>query len=124
MTEYLELFFRWAFGLQMIFWGLNGFFHLVPIPPSSDKINKFVEACIETKFLMPIVKIFEILFGICLIANFMVAVSLVTLAPILFVVTGLHVFHNPKPWGVLATCTVPYLILVLYHAPALLRLVH
>jgi hypothetical protein len=49
--EYFELALRWIFGLQIAFWGLNGFFHWVKIPPSSEVIEKFTQACIETRFL-------------------------------------------------------------------------
>lgn len=124
MSDYIEISFRWIFGLQMIFWGLNGFFHFVKIPPSNPTIDAFVTSCNETKFIMPTVKFLEVLFGIFLILNFAVTMSLAVFAPILFVVTGLHVFHNPRPWGILGSFTLPYCLLVLFHAESLLRLVH
>ncbi|WP_295903807.1 hypothetical protein [uncultured Bdellovibrio sp.] len=124
MSEYIEIIFRWAFGLQMVFWGLNGFFYWVKIPPSGPVIDKFVEACIETKFIMPIVKLVEIFFGAFLLLGFAVPLSLTVFAPLIFVITGLHLFHNPKHWGVLGPITVPYLVLIFLHGGTLLRLVH
>ena len=108
----------------MLFWGLNGFFHWVPIPPQGAIITKFVDACIETKFIMPVVKLMEIFLGLFLLIGFMVPASLVLLAPLIFIITGLHVFHNPKPWMVLGTCSLPFLILLTIHSPIWLRLAH
>lgn len=124
MSFYFELVLRILFGLQMVFSGLNGFFHWMAIPPSGPVITKFVEACYETKFIMPVVKLMEIFFGLFLIIGFMTPASLLILAPVIFVITGLHLFHNPKPWMVLGTCSAPYLILLTLHSGTWLRLIH
>lgn len=124
MIDYIEIVFRWIFGLQMFFWGLNGFFHWVKNPPSSSRIEAFTQACIDTGFIMPVVKMLEILGGAFLLLQFGTTLTLVAFAPLIFVISGLHILHNPKPWGVLATTTLPYLVLVFFHNSALLRLVH
>jgi len=122
--DYLELSCRWIFGLQMVFWGLNGIFHWVTIPPASPKFQTFVDSCVDVAFIMPIVKTIEILFGFFLVLNFVVPLSLAVFAPIMFVIAGLHILHNPKPWAVLITILLPYLVLVFAHRDTLLRLVH
>lgn len=116
--------FRWVFGLQMVFWGLNGIFHWVNLPPISAKFQRFVDACIDVGFVMPLVKTIEILFGLSLLFNFLVPLSLAAFAPIMVVISGLHILHNPKPWGVLSTILLPYLVLIFSHRDSLLRLVH
>ncbi|HWU41844.1 MAG TPA: hypothetical protein VN132_00360, partial [Bdellovibrio sp.] len=63
MLSYIEIIFRWIFALQMIFWGLNGFFEWVKIPPASKGVEKFVQACADTKFILPTVKFIEIFCG-------------------------------------------------------------
>ncbi len=63
------------------------------------------------KFIMPSVKLIEIIFGLFLLSGFAIPSVLRCFAPVMFVVTGLHVFHNPKPWMTLALFTVPYCIL-------------
>ena len=122
--DYLELGCRWIFGLQMVFWGLNGVFHWIVIPPASAKFQKFVDSCIDVAFVMPAVKSIEITFGLFLVLNFLVPLSLVIFAPIMFVIAGLHILHNPKPWGVLLTIVLPYFVLIFAHRDSLLRLVH
>ncbi|MGZ3802247.1 MAG: hypothetical protein ACXVCL_18910, partial [Bdellovibrio sp.] len=104
------------------FWGLNGFFNWVKIKPVAPAIENFVQACIETKFIMPTVKMIEIFFGLFLILGFMIPLSLAVFCPILFVITGLHVFHNPKPWGILLSFTIPFLVLLILYRSAFFEL--
>lgn len=115
VLEPFEMILRWFFSLQMLFWGLNGFFHLVQIPPTSEKMDRFVNVCIEVKFIMPTVKILEIILSLCLLANIFVPFSLIAFAPIIFIITGLHIFLNPRPFIVLLTCSLPYSLLLLNH---------
>lgn len=110
--EWLELALRFIFGAQMFFWGMNGFFNWVKIPPSSKIIDRFVESCIETRFIMPLVKIIEIAGGALIVLGIFVLPSLMVFAPLMTIITGLHLFHNPKPWGVILTCTLPYIMLI------------
>lgn len=124
MNEYIEPALRGIFGIQMLFWGLNGFFHWIQLPPASPAIEKLISACIESRFIMFTVKSIEVIFGACLVLGFMVPLSLLMFAPIMFVITGLHLFHNPRPWLVLISYTVPYTILLLLHGDTLLRIVY
>ncbi|MGZ3772525.1 MAG: hypothetical protein ACXVCY_10875 [Pseudobdellovibrionaceae bacterium] len=122
MTEYIEIALRWILSLQLIFWGLNGFFHWIKITPAAEPIEQFVAACIKVKFIMPTVKSFEIFFGFCLLTNSIVPISLLALSPILFVITGLHTLHNPRPWSILLSYTFPYCALLILNSQTLLRL--
>lgn len=124
MGFYFEVALRVLLGFQLVFWGLNGFFHWIKIPPSGPVIDGFVEACYRTKFIMPTVKLLEIIFGFFLLIGFLVPASLLGLAPIVFVITGLHLLHNPKPWGVLLPFCGPYAILLIIHSLTWLRLFH
>lgn len=124
MGDYIEIGLRWIFGLQMVFWGLNGFFNWIKMPPAPPVIERFVHACIESRFVMFSVKMIEIIFGVFLLLGFVVPFSLLVFAPLLFVISGLHILHNPKPWGVLISYTLPYSILLTIHGGTLLRLFH
>lgn len=124
MSDYIELTLRWIFALQMVFWGLNGFFNWIKLPPASPAIEKFVQACIETRFIMPSIKLIEIIFGAFLLLGFVIPISLLIFAPLLFIISGLHILYNPRPWGVLVSYTLPYAILLFIHSSTLLRLVH
>lgn len=123
MIEYIELVLRWALGFQLAFWGLNGFFHWKQIPPSSPAIDKFTAACFESRFIMPTVKIFEIVFGLLLLLDKATPLALVMLAPIVFVITGLHILYNKKWWEVLIPLSLPFALLVSMHYEAWLKLI-
>ncbi|WP_413558935.1 DoxX family membrane protein [Bdellovibrio sp. HCB209] len=118
--EIIEVVCRIAFGLQMAFWGLNGFFHWLKIPPSPPVIEKFVDACMETKFIMPTVKTLEILAGLSLVLGLAVPLNVMLMAPIVFVITLLHLLHNPKPWGVVIPITLPFAVIIGFHIPGIL----
>jgi uncharacterized membrane protein YphA (DoxX/SURF4 family) len=111
--SWIEILLRWILGLQFAFWGLNGFFRWLPIPPSSDFINRFSDLCYESGFILPTVKIFEIVFGLLLLSGSRTLIALIMLGPIVFVISGLHLFHNSrKSWQVLGPISIPYLLLV------------
>lgn len=108
--EILEIASRWILGLQLIFWGLNGFFNWKQIPPSDPRIERFVQACIEIRFLMPTVKCLEIIFGVILLTGYGTVLALVGIAPILFVICGLHILFNKHSGRVVMPLALPYLI--------------
>jgi uncharacterized membrane protein YphA (DoxX/SURF4 family) len=113
LVAWIETILRWTLGLQMLFWGLNGFFNWKPIPRSDDLITRFADLCYESRFILPTVKIFEIVFGALLLTGSGTLVALIFLGPIIFVITGLHLFHNKKGWQVIFPITVPFVLLVL-----------
>lgn len=125
MLSYIETTCRWAFSLQMIFWGFNSFFHWLAIPPSSKGVTKFVEACVDTRFIMPTVKFLEIVCGIFLLCNFAVLLNILIFAPIVFVITLLHLIHNSsfwsKFWPVVLTISLPFLIIFVWHIKPLIN---
>lgn len=120
--NYLELALRWILGLQLIFWGLNGFFNWLKLPPAPPVIEGFITACIESRFIMPTVKVFEIIFGLILLSGEGTPFGLIMLAPIIFVITGLHLIHNKKAWEVLLPISLPFILLIVLHYEAWLKL--
>lgn len=101
-------------GIQFVFWGFNGYFNWFPPPPSSERFEAFVKACYEVQFIMPTVKAFEVIGGFFLIIPMTQELGLQLLAPIVFVITGLQLFHHPKPWIILSTLCFPFWALFLF----------
>jgi len=116
IIEWVELIFRWILGGQLLFWGLNSVFHWIAIPPSNKVIEQFTEACFKTKFIMPTVKALEIVGGLLLLSGFYTHLALLALAPLIFVITGLHLFHNKRSWEVLVPISLPYVVLLIAFA--------
>jgi uncharacterized membrane protein YphA (DoxX/SURF4 family) len=124
MLMWLEIICRWLLGLQFLFWGLNGFFHWRAVPPSADFIQRFADLCGESKFIMPTVKVFEIIFGALLLSGYSTILALIFLGPIVFVITGLHLLHNRKWWEIILPISAPYLLILLFQEERLLVLLH
>lgn len=124
MLHYIELICQYGLGIQLLYWGLNGFFQWKAPPPSDPRIEAFVKACAQTGFIMFTVKTLEVLIGLALLFNVGTVLALIVLAPIIFVISGLHLKFNPQPWGILGFYTVPFLIACYLHFEEILRLVH
>jgi len=120
LMEIVELVIRWIFILQMLYAGLNGIFNFKPVPPSGPAIDAFVKACIDTKFIMPTIKLLEILGALLLINKQFAPLALMIFAPMMFVITLLHAMHNPKPWVVLMSFSLPYILLLYFYRAELL----
>ena len=114
--ELMDFSLRVILGLQLVFWGLNGFFHWIEFKNQPVAINNFVVACIQTQFIMPLVKIIEIATGTLLIFNFFPRLCLLLLSPVIGVILLLHLFHNlKKSYEVVLPLGIPFLGLCYYH---------
>lgn len=116
VLEYVEIAARWLLGLQMIFWGLNGYFGWIQFQRQPPVIENFIKACFETRFIMPFVKIWEIGAGSLLIFNLAPKTALILLYPILAVVIPLHLLHNRTKWyEVVLPLGIPSAVLGYYY---------
>lgn len=100
------------YGLFWLWSGLNSIFHWQAVPHVSDKMDRFVNACMDTGFIMPTVKLVEILVGILFIFSLTIA-GLLFISPIVFGVIGLHIVYNKKPIPMILIVMGPYAILAL-----------
>ena len=73
---------RVLLGLIFFVFGLNGFFHFIPIPPPEGAAVEFMGGLAAVGYFFPLLKITEIVVGIALLANRFVPLALVVLAPI------------------------------------------
>lgn len=84
-------------GIFFIF-GLNGFFNWFPLPPMNPAMTRFNEHMQGTKIIMPVVKVFEVVFGLCLILDWMTFFATLALLPICFFIVLAHLALN-RPKG-------------------------
>lgn len=88
---------RILLGLIFVLFGLNGFFHWRPLPQMNPEMIKFNENLQATGIIMPVVKLFEIIFGALLFLNQWVFVSTLAVLPICFFIILAHLkFNRPK----------------------------
>lgn len=94
-------------GLIFVVFGLNGFLHLIPLPPKEGRAAQFMGA-INGSGYMAVVYLLQIAGGALLLGNFHVPLGLLLLGPVVVNIVLFHVFLDPKamamaaPIGILA----------------------
>jgi uncharacterized membrane protein YphA (DoxX/SURF4 family) len=86
---------RLLLGLIFVVFGLNGFLHFIPPPPSPPGAIAFGTALMQSGYLFPLLKTVEIAAGLLLLAGVLVPLSLTVLAPIVVNIVAFHLFLAP-----------------------------
>lgn len=86
---------RLLMGLIFVVFGLNGFFHFIPMPPMPEAAGKFMGALGATGYFFPFLKVCEILSGLMLLIGCFVPMALIILAPIIIHIFLFHAFLAP-----------------------------
>jgi len=90
---------RALLGIMLIFWGINLMTQLVPIPPMQEEARMFFSAMRESGYFIPLVSVFILGTGVCLILNRLVSISLVILAPISINIFLFYLVLDPAGLG-------------------------
>jgi len=96
---------RSLLGLIFFVFGLNGFFHFIPMPPPSGESGAFLMALFATGYMFPLIKGIEVIGGLLLLANRAVPFALVILAPIVVNIAAYHLVLEPG-YGMVVTLGV------------------
>ncbi len=86
---------RLLFGLGFFVFGLNGFLHFMPNPPTTPEAGALMGAFAETGYFFPMVKAIELGVGILLLANLFAPLAVIVITPILVGITTILLFLNP-----------------------------
>lgn len=102
---------RLALGLLFSVFGLNGFLHFLPQPPSSPDAAVFGAALAATGYMFPLIKGTELVAGLLLLTRRAVPFALVLLAPVVVNIVAFHLFLDPAglPLGLVALALGLYL---------------
>jgi uncharacterized membrane protein YphA (DoxX/SURF4 family) len=77
-------------GGGFLLFGLNGFFHFIPVPPpSNERAKMFADLLASTK-IMSVIQVFEILGGAMILSGRLAPLGLLLIGPIII---GILVFH-------------------------------
>jgi uncharacterized membrane protein YphA (DoxX/SURF4 family) len=87
---------RILLGLIFLVFGLNGFFHFLPLPPMSGPPEHFLGALIATGYLYPLLKSIEVAAGALLLSDRLVPLALILLAPVVVNIVAFHLFLAPS----------------------------
>ncbi len=85
---------RILLGLIFLVFGLNGFFHFLPMPPPSGAAGQFFGALIATPYWVLIFGV-QVLGGFLLLVNRFVPLALVALAAVIANILDFHIFMAP-----------------------------
>jgi len=89
---------RFLLGLIFLVFGLNGFFHFIPMPPPSGVAGQFLGSMFVTKYLLFVFAI-QLIGGVLLLINRYVPLALTILAPIIVNILLFHSLMNPEGLG-------------------------
>ena len=80
---------RYLLGLIFLVFGLNGFFHFIPMPPATGTAGQFMGAMFVSHYLV-VVFLLQVIPAILLLINRYVPLALTLLAP---VIVNIFLFH-------------------------------
>jgi putative oxidoreductase len=116
--KYFKLGSRYVLGLIYFVFGLNFFFQFLPVPPSSEEMQKLTGAIYMSGYMFQFIKITEIVGGFMLLTNLFTPLALVILAPITLNILAMHAFLDPSGLIMGSVLTVLHVALGVFYIKA------
>ena len=92
MNKRVALIARIFLGIIFLIFGLNGFFHIIPVPLPSEAGGVFMAALLDTGYFFVFLKLVEISCAIMLLSGLYVPLALLILSPIVINILLFHIF--------------------------------
>ena len=108
---------RLILGFIFFFFGLNGFFHFLSMPPLSEEVQKFFSGLMVTRYFLPFLSGVQVLCGLLLLIGIFVPLALVVLAPVVTHIFLFHIFLDPKGLPLAIVVGLLELYLAFFAAP-------
>jgi hypothetical protein len=95
---------RLLLGFVFLVFGLNGFFHFIPMPPPAGLAGQFMGVVFATHYWVLIFAV-QAMGGLLLLVNRYVPLALVLLGPVIANILNFHIFMAPEglPLAVIVT---------------------
>ena len=90
---------RSILGAAFLVFGLNFFFHYMPMEAPHGAVKTFMEGMMATKYFMPMLGTFQALCGLCLLINKFVPLALTILFAINLNIVLFHMSLDPGGLG-------------------------
>ena len=99
---------RVLLGLVFFVFGLDGFLHFVPQPtePPSEAAMSLAIAFLKSGYMFPLIKGTEVGVGALLLANRLVPLALVVIAPVIVNIVAFHAFLAPSGLAIASVLVV------------------
>ena len=114
MNSKLTMAFRLLLGIILLVFGLNKFFHFLPMPPMEGAPADFMGALGKTGYMFPLIALTEIVAGALLIINKWKGLALIFTA---IISVNIVLFHLAlAPAGIALAAVVAILNILLMYA--------
>jgi putative oxidoreductase len=104
---------RYLAGVIFLVFGLNGFLHFIPLPPSSGVAGQFMGALFVSHYLTLIFAL-QVIGGVLLLANRYVPLALTILAPVIVNILSFHALMAPSGLPLALFVTVLWALVFVY----------
>lgn len=104
---------RVLMGLIFLFASITYLFKLIPVPELTGDVKRFNDGMMAAVYLMPLVKIIELLCGFAFVTGRFVPLAVVLISPIIINIFSFHAFLAPEglplaAFLVLGNCFLAY----------------
>jgi len=89
---------RILLGLLFVVFGLNGWFHFIPLPPRQGRAAEFIGAMIGTGYFN-VILILQVVGGLLVLIGISVPLGLTLLGPVIVNIMMFHLFMDRKGIG-------------------------
>jgi len=83
-------------GAIFTLFGLNGFLHFLPMPPSQGNAAQFLGGLAAASYFYPLLALTEFAAGVLLLTGRFVPLALLGLAPVIVNIVGFHLSAAPQ----------------------------
>jgi putative oxidoreductase len=101
---------RLLLGLIFLIFGLNGFFHFIPMPPPTGVAGQFFGAIFASHYWVIIFGV-QVVGGLLLLLNRFVPLAVVLLGPVIVNILFFHAFMAPSGFPLATVVVVLWAIL-------------
>ena len=106
---------RVLMGLLFLFASITYLFKLITPPPTTGAMKVFSDGLNASVYIMPTVKVMELLCGLAFVSGKFVRLAVVVIFPIIVNIVGVHLFLDPSGLTVAIPLALAEIFLVAYY---------
>lgn len=106
---------RVILGLIFLVFGLNSFFHFIPMPPPTGAAGEFFNGLFKAQYILPLIAAIQVIGGVLLLTGTFVPFALLLLSPIALNIFFFHITLAPEGLGLAALVVIPIVLLAVYY---------
>ena len=120
--EIVTIVVRILLGLLFVVFGLNGWFHFIPLPPREGRAAEFIGSMISTGYFN-VILVLQVAGGLLLLTGISVPLGLTLLGPVIVNIVMFHLFMDKKGIGLALVILILSLFLLWYYRASFAGLV-